>query len=317
MEISIKPLKYYEQEYTYRQSSQIGGQTGNKLLLTGEISSGQINVKRDVLSPGAETVSAEELSEILRFMETDEKGLLSSRDAMAAFAKEYPDNKIKRENPDSGSITEYGFRMDTEKHTYLFRCNPEQKFYCLCYDKNLLDKHIEKAQRGIRFIDSQYNELFRIPDGKQIIVTDAVGEKHDFVCRYIDNYHAEVGRNLFHICEFAERMERIGGAYSPKETPLPYRCYAVNKRKGEIMSITRYEHGYKCKPNLRQLKTNKEREAYAMELNGYLDEAITPAQVSAMKAGCLFGWGSPLAKAEAYDKNGKAINAQRGHGDTR
>ena len=32
----------------------------------------------------------------------------------------------------------------------------------------------------------------------------------------IDEYHTEVGSNLYHICEFAERMERNGHAYEPK-----------------------------------------------------------------------------------------------------
>ena len=33
------------------------------------------------------------------------------------------------------------------------------------------DKHIQKAEQGIRFIDPNYKELFRIPDGGRIIVT--------------------------------------------------------------------------------------------------------------------------------------------------
>ena len=72
--------------------------------------------------------------------------------------------------------------------------------------KEWLDKHIEEANRDIRFIDSHYKELFRIPDGKRIIVTDHDGKTESYPCRYIDSYHTEVGRNLFHICEFAERM---------------------------------------------------------------------------------------------------------------
>ena len=29
-------------------------------------------------------------------------------------------------------------------------------------------------------------------------------------CRYIDDYHVEIGSNLYHICEFAEHMEYGG-----------------------------------------------------------------------------------------------------------
>ena len=79
-----------------------------------------------------------------------------------------------------------------------------------------LDKHIEEANRDIRFIDSHYKELFRIPDGEHIIITDRYGKMKSYPCRYIDDYHLEVGRNLFHICEFAERMEQDRCTYRPE-----------------------------------------------------------------------------------------------------
>lgn len=62
--------------------------------------------------------------------------------------------------------------------------------------------------KDIRFIDSQYNELFRIPDGGKIEITFENGEKSIKECKYIDDYHTKVGNYLFHICEFAEIMER-------------------------------------------------------------------------------------------------------------
>ena len=37
------------------------------------------------------------------------------------------------------------------------------------------------------------------------------------VCWFIDPYHVEINNNLYHICEFAERMENIGAAYKPVE----------------------------------------------------------------------------------------------------
>ena len=42
------------------------------------------------------------------------------------------------------------------------------------------------------------------------------GEKAEKTCRYIDEYHTEVGSSLYHICEFAERMERNRHTYEPK-----------------------------------------------------------------------------------------------------
>ena len=66
-----------------------------------------------------------------------------------------------------------------------------------------LDRHMEKASRGIRFITPDYKEKFKIPDGYKIRITLSDGEQLDRTCRYIDDYHLEVGSNLYHICEFA------------------------------------------------------------------------------------------------------------------
>ena len=74
-------------------------------------------------------------------------------------------------------------------------------------------------QKEIRFIDSRYNELFRIKDGESITVKFSDGSMSDRKCTYIDDYHTKIGYNVFHICEFAELMERGGSTYRPKDMP--------------------------------------------------------------------------------------------------
>lgn len=69
--------------------------------------------------------------------------------------------------------------------------------------------------KTIRFIDSHYNNLFTIPDGGSIELTLSDGEKVARKCKYLDEYHTEVGSNVYHICEFAERMEQNGTKYAP------------------------------------------------------------------------------------------------------
>lgn len=70
-------------------------------------------------------------------------------------------------------------------------------------------------KRDIRFINSQYQDLFMVPDGSyiQIEYPDETVIKR---CEFIDPYHTQIGGNVFHICEFAERMERIGAGYYPE-----------------------------------------------------------------------------------------------------
>jgi hypothetical protein len=134
---------------------------------------------------------------------------------MRQFVEQYPGS-----NMDGNDCTEYGFRVETDKYAFLLRCNPIQgdyNLYCYCYVKDWLDSHIKSAEKGIRFIDSHYNELFHIADGEKIVITEMTGEKTECTCRYIDEYHTEVGKSLYHICEFAECMGRRGASYAPKE----------------------------------------------------------------------------------------------------
>ena len=60
--------------------------------------------------------------------------------------------------------------------------------------------------KDIRFIDSRYKDLFRIPDGGcvQIHYPDETVVKP---CKFIDEYHTQIGYNVFHICQFAEIEE--------------------------------------------------------------------------------------------------------------
>ena len=94
---------------------------------------------------------------------------------------------------------------------------------------------MKQAEKGIRFIDSNYNNLFKVPDGGRIKVTYPDGEVAEKVCRYIDEYHAEIGGgscNLFHICEFAERMENCRAKVEPIDT-MPEQEKKTNRHKGD------------------------------------------------------------------------------------
>lgn len=66
--------------------------------------------------------------------------------------------------------------------------------------------------KDIRFIDSHYKDLFRVPDGGciQIHYPDETVIKP---CKFIDEYHTQIGYNVFHICQFAELMERNEASY--------------------------------------------------------------------------------------------------------
>lgn len=70
----------------------------------------------------------------------------------------------------------------------------------------------------IRFIDTRYNDLFTLKDGGLITETGFDGRTSTHQCYYLDEYHTKIGRNVFHIHEYAKRMEAIGARYFPAQS---------------------------------------------------------------------------------------------------
>ena len=82
---------------------------------------------------------------------------------------------------------------------------PDRNLYCHCYKKDWLDSHLERSEKGIRFIDSKYNDLFRIPDGGLIQIEYPNDKPKHCVCRYIDPYHVEIHKKM----SDAERVDKL------------------------------------------------------------------------------------------------------------
>ena len=102
--------------------------------------------------------------------------------------------------------------------------------------------------KTIQFIDSGYRELFRIPDGGSITITYPLDDGREPVtraCKYRDDSHFETlgrGGDMYHICQFAEIMERIGARYEPEVqlrdaevvpfSPGEEKLYTYNREEG-------------------------------------------------------------------------------------
>ncbi|NLD79649.1 MAG: hypothetical protein GX642_00555, partial [Smithella sp.] len=186
--------------------------------------------------------------------------------------------------------------------------------YCYCYKRDWLDSHIKNAEKGIRFITPNYDEKFRIPDEDKIRILLSDGKTLDQTCRYIDEYHLEVGRNLYHICEFAERMEQNGNTIIPLRSALPETCYGTLSDTGEVIIIKKAETGY-YKTDIEGGSKDQNRQLVD-EYNRKL--GVSKAQAEAMYAGSLFGWDVPGADPKNYDMDGNFINRKgRDRGDAR
>lgn len=97
--------------------------------------------------------------------------------------------------------------------------------------------------KDIRFIDSHYRDLFRIPDGGTIQVhysDDSVVIKP---CKFIDEYHTQIGNNVFHICQFAELLER-NGSYCQAEPEIMGDEAAWQVGRDRYLVIQTCEDGY-------------------------------------------------------------------------
>ena len=226
-------------------------------------------------------------------------GLLENLSSMQSYCHKHKEGCIEQ-----NYSKQYGFRLNTDKYAYLIRCNPingDYSFYVYAYVKQYLDSHMKKAEKGIRFIDSRYNQLFRIADGGRIKLEYPDGKSDIKICRFIDEYHVEVGITLFHICEFAERMEKNDVKYTPAIPALPDFCYSTLPSTGELIQIKFGTHGYSsCTvPPEWKGKERKLADQYNVKLN------VTKQQEAAMIHGSKYGWNTPGTDFRSYNKSGK------------
>ena len=312
MDLDMRALTEKEDKYTFSNSMQISMQCG----LIGHL-------RADMDSDGNAFFSSwedyrkelktdefkDEFDKVINSLR-EEGDILYNRKSLAKYCYSSPQAKMNNEHD------YYGGRIDTEKYAYLCRLNPnkgEYNLYCYCYIKDWLDKHIRSAEKGIRFITPEYKEKFRISDGEKIRITFSDGEVKDRVCRYIDDSHVEVGDDLYHICEFAERMEQCGATFIPLRSDLPEVCYSILPSTGDVIIIKHGESGYyRCEYSTEDKAFNRE---FANDRNANL--GVSKAQVEAMLAGSMYGWDVSAADPKSYDVNGTLLRNTKDRGDAR
>ena len=311
MSFDLKVMKEPEQKYTYRQSTQISMQCGLIGYLRADMDTngkGFFSTWNDYRTDlKTDEFKAEFDDMINTYREKD--NFLADRNTLSKFC-------YKEALQYGSDERSFGVRVDSDDYAYLCRLNPHQgeyNLYCYCYKKEWLDDHIRNADKGIRFITPEYKEKFRIKDGDRIRITYSDGKTCDMVCRYIDEYHVEVGDNLYHICEFAERIEQNGAKVIPLRSDLPETCYATLPGTDEVIIIKHGESGYyTCEYSTDDKAFNR---ALVDDRNSNL--GVSKAQVEAMLAGSMLGWDVPAADPKSYDENGKLLHNPKDRGDAR
>ena len=312
MDLDMRALTEKEDKYTFSNSMQISMQCGLIGHLRADMDSdgnGFFSSWEDYRKELKTDEFKDEFDKVINSLR-EEGDILYNRKALAKYCYSSPQAKMNNEQD------YYGVRVDTEKYAYLCRLNPnkgEYNLYCYCYIKDWLDKHIRSAEKGIRFITPEYKERFRISDGEKIRITFSDGEAKDRVCRYIDDSHVEVGDDLYHICEFAERMEQCGATFIPLRSDLPEVCYSILPSTDDVIIIKHGESGYyRCEYSTEDKAFNRE---FANDRNANL--GVSKAQVEAMLAGSMYGWDMPAADPKSYDENGTPLRNTKDRGDAR
>ena len=312
MDLDMRALTKKEDKYTFSNSMQISMQCGLIGHLRADMNSdgnGFFSSWEDYRKELKTDEFKDEFDKVINSLR-EEGDILYNRKSLAKYCYSSPQAKMNNEQD------YYGVRVDTEKYAYLCRLNPnkgEYNLYCYCYIKDWLDKHIRSAEKGIRFITPEYKEKFRISDGEKIRITFSDGEVKDRVCRYIDDSHVEVGDDLYHICEFTERMEQCGATFIPLRSDLPEVCFSILPSTGDVIIIKHGESGYyRCEYSTQDKAFNRE---FANDRNANL--GVSKAQVEAMLAGSMYGWDVPVADPKSYDVNGTPLRNTKDRGDAR
>lgn len=317
MELTFRTAAPAERLYSASQSMQLKGQTGCVGHLRAGIGMDAQGFLKTWQSHRQDLDTAEfqaEFESVLNALVCDGQygGFLKSRDAMRDFCQEHPESSF-----DDGFA--FGFRADTAQYSYLIRLNPykeEENLSLYCYRRNSLDRHMKQAEKGIRFITPHYEEKFRIADGDMVRIRCPDGKQIDQECRYIDECHVEVGKgwdNLYHICQFAEMMERNGNSVIPLRNSLPLICYGKVPEKRAIVMFERGFDGYRSASAVTRGRTSQK---LVDELNSGM--GVSKAQAAAMLVGATQGWATPAADPKNYDEQGQPIKSRRpDRGDAR
>jgi len=81
-----------------------------------------------------------EINSVVNALRFDEQygGLLADRRSLSAYCHSHPESAFSDDYK-----SEFGFRADTDEHTYMIRCNPakgDYNFYIYAYDREMLEQ---------------------------------------------------------------------------------------------------------------------------------------------------------------------------------
>ena len=145
MDLSIRPIKLEEIPFSYTQSQNDNIESGCIGFLRGDFDTsgkGFYTTWEDKVKFLKTDEFKREFDDVINSLRFGYGELLKDRSSLSAYCHNNPDGVIE------GNYTkEYGFRVDTDEHSYILRCNPtkgDYNFYVYAYDRETFEKHLNE-----------------------------------------------------------------------------------------------------------------------------------------------------------------------------
>lgn len=293
IDLKVVPLAATEKLYAYNQNAQIDAQAGCIGNFRGDFGEGNDFFiswfdHHAAYKTAAFKIEADKVIEVLR----QDGEVLSNLEGMNHYCEKYPESEMNGV---------FGFKLETPDYVFVLRCNPrygDMNFYIYAYVRSMWEQHMGNAKQGIRFINTDYQELFHIPDGDKIRIRTASGEIRDRTCRFIDETHFETSSEytstVYDIHDFAERLEKRHGKVIPLRSSLPEKCFAILPGSFNVVIIFKGEDNFYTAEQYGRDKLTYQEARQIVDARNSRD-GISKAQEAAMIAGVLFGWCVPSA----------------------
>ena len=168
MDLSIRPIKPEEIQFSYIQSQNDNIESGCIGFLMGDFDTngkGFYSTWEDKVSQLKTESFKREFDTVINSLRFGYGELLKDRVSLSSYCHKHPEGVIE------GNYTkEYGFRVDTDEHSYILRCNAakgDYNFYIYAYDRSIFEKHLNEIA-GEKMSTAEINEkLYELMSAEQ------------------------------------------------------------------------------------------------------------------------------------------------------
>ena len=168
MDLSIRPIKPEEIQFSYTQSQNDNIESGCIGFLRGDFDTngkGFYSTWEDKVSESKTESFKREFDAVINSLRFGYGELLKDRGSLSSYCHKHPEGVIE------GNYTkEYGFRVDTDEHSYILRCNAtkgDYNFYIYAYDRSIFEKHLDEIA-GEKMSTAELNEkLYELMSAEQ------------------------------------------------------------------------------------------------------------------------------------------------------